>query len=216
MVTIQTVLGREYEVFGGGSYVSKMSELISAGFSPFSVADVMRARLEAAKSNDKNKKDFWLNTHFDTVDGVAYYKAEVKVVCDSGHLRSVSSGSRLRDGALELSVSDFSSLEGLVFSRGELKKCGIGKLLSRDEAKGNPVWRTLARNDDTLLSDYVDFIFDEIKEHYGYDKRMGVYLSSRSKVPLLRAWFADGPNYWCLGNGLNDLSRLSRLVGVRS
>ena len=64
----QQNLGKSYYIVRG-DYKDIMSGLVQAGLTPLNTADIMRLRLEAANSG-QDKKDFWLGTGFDTIDGV--------------------------------------------------------------------------------------------------------------------------------------------------
>ncbi len=218
MVVLQNVLGKEYKFFNNGSYVNKMYELINTGFSPFSVADIMRARLETADSNDPSRKDFWLDHYFDSVDGVAYLDDKIKLSHSVPALVNINPGAKLSNGALPLSVGDYGVLSGVEFSRRDLERAGLNRPLSKDGVNAHPIWIFLAEGDKALLREYSASIFSEGKERFGYDEMMGIYLrDEQPESPVLRAWVVYDLLYFrSYAVGSDSLNDLARLVGVRS
>src|SRR3989338_5981320 len=96
--------------------------------------------------------------------------------------------SKRNGGALILGEDVYNALQGEEFKKGKLGK--VNEALSKADVKSHPVWKTLAR-DQGLLNDYVDYIFAEGKERFGYDTAMGVFPDSADDKSKLRAWYVD-------------------------
>lgn len=213
------ILGKEYKVFNGNSYKNLMSQLIKSSLVPMNIADIMRARLESVKCDQPEQKEFWLDNHFNTADGVAYYNDKVKIVRDAHALKEIQLDMKLSSGTLILTPEKYKILEGEEFSRDYLKKIGINNWLNKSEIKSHPVWRALAR-DNHLLSEYVDLIFAEVKQRYNGNNTiaMGIYLGCKQEKPTMKAWFVDRL-FWRsdAGGGVCfPYNGYIRLVGVRA
>jgi len=169
-----------------GKNVEQMPKLIADGRVPMNVAGLMQRRLDV-RNSDADVKTSYMDNYFDTGDAVAYHPdGRVKIVLDSQTLRGITLNNELRNGALVLTEDDYSALQGEEFKKGKLGK--VDEQLSREQAKAHPVWKVLAR-DQALLNDYVDYIFAEGKERFGYDTAMGVFQSSaQGNTPDLRTW----------------------------
>ncbi len=115
-------------------------------------------------------------------------------------------------GALAITPEQYDATDGEEF-KGKIGK--VNEQMSREDVKTHPVWKILAR-DQALLNDYVDHIFAEGKERFGYDTAMGVFpIHAQSNMPEMRAWYVgrleNSSNVYGtsnLGNGGG------RLVGV--
>jgi hypothetical protein len=172
-----------------GSNTEQMQKLLTEGRTPLSVSGLMKARLEFGE----NLQD-WMNNHFDTGDAVVYHpNGTLKVLLDSNHLRELTPDSKLHGGALVLPNGTYESLDGEEFTREDLEKY-VGKELTEEQVRENPIWRTLSR-DQSLLSDYAELIFRKSKERLNYENNMGVYLDSISDNIKLRAWLVDRLGY---------------------
>ena len=163
-----------------GRNTEQMPQLIEEGRVPISVQGVLQQRLHSGKPD-------WKDNYFDTGDALAYHPdGKFKVVPDAQILRDMTESSGLRSGALELGDGVYESLEGQEFTRKDAEKW-VERELTSQEAKSNPLWRALARDQD-LLNEYVDAMFPEMKERFDYDANMGIYLSSGDRtVPTARA-----------------------------
>jgi hypothetical protein len=142
---------------------------------------------------------------------------------DSEILRGIYPGSnKLRNGAWLLSDNRdeaFALYEQLknksnVF---EFKKGKIGKVnewLTNKEAKAHPVWKVLAR-DQTLLDDYVDYIFAEGRKRFDYHIGMGIYPDSAGSNVKMKAWCVSRLGYKsnAIGRHALDYHR-SHLLGI--
>jgi hypothetical protein len=199
-----------------GRNTEQMPKLIAEGRVPMNTSELMQRRLDY-RNGPAEVKTAWMDNYFDTGDAVVYHpNRDVKIVLDSQTLREMTPESRINGGALVLSEDVYEALQGEVFKKGKLGRVGDYSM-SREDVKAHPVWRVLAR-DQTLLNDYVDFIFAEGKERFFYDTAMGVFPTSRGGDKLeMRAWyvgrledrsFTDGGYDLVYGGG--------RLVGIAS
>jgi len=90
-----------------------------------------------------------------------------------------------------------------------------GRNLSKKEAKDHPIWNKLAQDDKSLLDDYVEAIFDKVREVNSYNENMGIYLPDDQDVPLLRCWRLRGLGIRSGANARGDFCDDARLFGVR-
>jgi len=203
----------DYKVFEGG-YNSQMPLLVQEGLTPLTSKDVMRYRLQAIQSKDKDEIDFWLN-YWGTVTGLAYYKGELIVIPNSQELLNINKNSKLNECSLILTQEQYEKLakEHEVIKRTKIKS---NKDLTKEEAKQNPIWQKLAQEDKSLLNEYVDAIFSEAKSKYDYNKNMGVYLPNDQENPALRSWYLGNLNDRSLAYARNALDGGVRLFGVRA
>jgi hypothetical protein len=205
---------RPYKDFYGRN-VDQMPNLIAEGRTPISVAGLMERKLEVRDAKySPEVRAAWHDNSFDTGDGILYHPdGKIKIVTDSQTLRGISSESKLSGGALVLPAGAYEAAEGYEFSKKDLK--GISRyLLTRDQAKTNPLWKALAR-DQERLNAYVDFVFDETQRRFGYDKNMGLDIGSAQKEPTERLWFVGWLSIRSNAVGRLDLnSGDGHLVGV--
>ena len=184
-MTLKLNAAREAYAEFYGKNVEQMPKLIADGRVPMNVAQLMQKRLDI-RNSDKDVKSAYMDNYFDTGDAVLYNPdGRVKIVLDSQTLRDMTPESPREGGALILGENVYNALQGEEFKKGKLRK--VNESLLREEVKVHPVWKALAR-DQGLLNDYVDYIFAEGKQKFGYDTAMGVYPDSASDKPKLRAW----------------------------
>ena len=196
-----------------GRYQEQMPQLITAGRSPMTVADLMRRRLEVAGSNDPTLRSAWLDNYFDTSDAIVYHPSgKVKIVPDAPSLRECCAESELTDGALRIDDAVYRSLAGLECRRDAIV---ASMNLTKREVWESPVWQTLAGDNEYLLRAYTDFVFAEAHQRFDAIKNMAVYPRLPQPRPCMRAWIVYGVYD---GSGLNGASGLydqeSRLVGL--
>ncbi len=190
-----------YQEFYGRN-TEQMPKMIADGRVPMNVAQLMQKRLDVRNSDEKIKS-FYMDNYFDTGDAVVYHPdGRVKMVLDSQTLRDMTPESPRDSGALILGEDVYNALQGEEFKKGKLGE--VNEALSKADVKDHPVWKALAR-DQGLLNDYVDYIFAEGKQRFGYDTAMGVYLDSASDKPKLRAWCVYGLEDRSDANGWDGL-----------
>ncbi|MBU1202393.1 MAG: hypothetical protein KJ583_07725 [Nanoarchaeota archaeon] len=199
-----------------GRNIDKMPELIEQGFSPLSMAQVMQRRLDVLGSTPEVKDAWWMN-YFDTGDGIAYDRSgNIKIEYDSPTMRSLNPESKLKSGALVLADDDaFEKIQGPEFTSKDIAKYKFNESLRESDVNEHPFWMALARGDKVLLKEYAHQVFKKAKETQGYDKNMGVYLSSFREVPNMRLWLLGRLNNNGSGNGNYNVDyNDGRLVGV--
>jgi len=206
--------GNKYQEFYGRN-LDQMPLLISSGRTLMSFAQVMRRRLEAPEE----VRGLWRQNYFDTGDASARNpNGKLKVVYDAQQLRDINPESKLSVGALVLENGVYEQLQGEEFSKKDLAKY-TDEVLTLKQVKSNPIWKALAKGDQTLLSDYADSMFSVGKERFGYDEMMGIGIDNAQGVATMRPWFVgrlggssrSGADGWTLLG--NDGGRL---VGVEA
>ena len=203
---------KRYEVFSG-SNVKQMPKLIADGRIPASVSQIMQRRSNL-RNDETGVKTFYMDNSFDTGDAVVYHPdGRFKVVLDSQHLREMTPDTPRNGGALIIGEDVYNSLQGEEFRKGKLGK--TDNWLNAKDAKAHPVLKVLAR-DQAFLDKYVDYIFAEGKQRFGYDTAMGVFPSSaQGNTPEMRAWYVDRLEYGSCVYGRDDLdSGGGRLLGI--
>lgn len=205
--------GRDKFKWYEGRNVEQMPKLVAEGRVPMNTFQLMQRRLDF-RNGPEAVKTAWMDNYFDTGDAVVYYpNGDVKIVLDSQTLREMTPESQRNNGALVLGEDVYKTLQGEVFKKGKLGK--VNDSMSREDVKAHPVWKVLAR-DQGLLNDYVDYIFTEGKEIFGYDPAMGVYPGScGGDKPEMRAWcvgWLDIGSHAIGRGGLGDGN--GRLVGI--
>jgi len=187
-----------------GRIIDQIPELIAEGRVPMSTAGLMERRLNS-------KLDTWRNNNFDTGDGVAYNLngSKLKIILDAQPLREITGDSKLSNGGLVLPDGAYENLEGPEFTRKQLMSI-TERGLTPGEVRAHPVWQILARNKD-LLEAYIDATFAGMKESFGYENGMGVYLGDPWAPPILRKWTVNKLNN---GSDITGWSVLDTGVGL--
>ena len=213
MSELQLNAAQNYKEFYGRN-TEQMPKLIAEGRLPLSISGFMKRRLDALNSSDEVRSSYWDN-YFDSGDGIAYHPdGRAKIVLDAQPLRDLTPSSKLRNGALVLPDGVYDGLEGIELSEVDLERYAVGEQLKKKNVKDNPIWQTLAR-DGKLLEDYVQNVFSQGKERFGYDLAMAVYRSSASDVPTMRSWCLSRLDGRAIAFGSGHLDGdFGRLVGV--
>ena len=205
-----------FKVYGGG-YIEQMPNLIAEGRIPMNVSQLMQRRLDV-RNADKDVKISWMDNYFDTGDAIAYHPEsggrgrwdKLKIVLDSPHLRDMTLKKEETNETLFLEEDLYKTLEGEEFKNGKLRK--TGEWLSKEDVKAHPIWRVLARNQ-SLLNDYTDYIFTELKDRVGTNAAMGVFLSPVGNNPHMRALLVKGLRSGAGVHGKDSLGYRGRLIG---
>ena len=186
-----------------GPYIQTMPKLIKEGRSLLSVAGLMHLRLEALTASEEVKK-FWWNSSFDTGDAVFYNPyGDFKVILDAQLMDYIDypHPKRYLDEGSLIIHDNLYVLDGTEFTKNEIERyhianrtCQLGdKCNTKDEAKSNPIWKALARENQALLNEYVDAVFSQAKEQ-GYDKNMEVLLAPPKRAPTAMLWRINSLN----------------------
>jgi len=200
---------QNYKAFEGRN-IDKMPELLAEGRNPLSVSGLMETRLKYGKD-----LSHWMDNYFDTGDAIVYHPdGRIKVILDSKDLREINPESKLSSGGLILPHGVYDKLQGQEFTRSELDRF-TGNSLSAKAVKKNPLWQTLAR-DQNLLDEYTNFIFSEAKNKFQYKENMGIYVDSTLEdLSILKAWCVSWLDDGSYAGGRFDLGfGKGRFVGV--
>ncbi|HDQ59886.1 MAG TPA: hypothetical protein ENN30_01700, partial [Candidatus Woesearchaeota archaeon] len=154
----------EVKVFVG-DYISAMQELRSEGYSPMTVQDVAKKRLEVLASGNKKKTSQFWDISQNTTSAVAYFKDEIKIIPNCEILTNIDYDAEILNGALVLTEDQYKQLPGKTFKHSELMT--NTQMTRIDRAKAHPVLQELLGDD---LEPYVDAVFDKVKKSYGTDK----------------------------------------------
>ena len=206
------------QVYNGG-IIDQMPKLIADGKVPMSVSQLMQKRLYVRNASN-DIKSFWMDNYLDTGDAIVYRSDgkfswdKLKIDLDSQYLRAMTPQTRRNWGALILTPEQYNAIDGEEFGKSSLGK--TESWLPREDIKVHPIWRALAR-DQELLNDYVDLVFTEGKDRFGYNVAMAAYIDlTHGSLPEMRGWCVCGLGNWsdiCCDEYIN--SNIGRLIGVR-
>lgn len=83
-------------------YIKAMQKLRSDGYTPMSVEDIAKKKLEVLVSGNKREISKSWDIQFDTSSAIAYFKDEIKVIPNCELLVNIDSDAELKGGALVL------------------------------------------------------------------------------------------------------------------
>ena len=191
-----------------------MNDLKDEGYRPMDIKDLVKKRLEALASGDEEEIDKFVNQYLDSSTGIVTYGDEIKIIPNCEMLENIDRNPELYHGGIKLTEESYNQLEGKTFNREDLI---LNEFLTEKEAREHPIWKELVGEE--TLNDYVDAVFDFVKEEYGEDEAMGVYIHKGEDVPVLRSCgvyrFGDGYDGSFLGGNGNLRDYGTRLVGVK-
>lgn len=168
-----------------GNSNQKIPELISEGFLPMTVAQVMKQRLESSVFNHEYKGG--ASVFLNTADAIAYNPDGTgKMVMNSQIVRDINLQSKLKKGALDIS-DIYDSLAGEKLSKDDFAKF-TNKILTQEEVLNNKIWNILAGEDKNLLNEYTRRAFSYSRPRFATEKRMGIFTSKLQRIPTLRLW----------------------------
>ena len=205
-MVLQLNLKHEEGLFKGftGQFHEQMPLLIQDQRTLLSVQRLMERRLEVLDSSETEVRDAWLMNQFDTGDAILYLRnGRVRVIYDVQNLQDIARMKK-SDGK-----GNLPHLEGAPpylpygpeWSRDTLNEYGIGRRLSKREAKDHPILLALARRDQYLLNAYVDGMFAEMERKFNSTaetrpRRMGIQLANViGGVPLVQQWSIGSLNH---------------------
>lgn len=144
----------KYKLFNGPLY-EEIPKLITEGRKILSTAEFMQFRLD-----NPDKFSGW---DYITNDAIIYHpNGKIKIVYDSEHISELNKkGADCQSGIYfvrrELEKSVYESLKGEEFLRKDLRS---HLELSAKGAESSPFWQCLARHNQSLLTNYVNFVFE--------------------------------------------------------
>ena len=205
----------KYKEFKGPN-TEKMAELRSEDRTPMSVADTLQRRLDV-RGDSGEVRSYWTDNYFNTGDAILRNpQGDVKIALDSQMLWSINPNTRLQSGAVPLTNDQWEEITGdnvMLVPAKKAKKLDE-KMYSRESVKDSEEWNFLAR-DNNRLETYADEFFPEMKQRFGYDEAMGLYLSSTQDTPIMRSVFLGRLDSRSSADGWLDLDPdYGRLVGV--
>ncbi len=176
-----------------GRTIDTMPRLISQGYTPISLAQIMEQRVLEWESENQKLAQIWGNNYFDSGDSIIYHPdGRIKIVHDSKSLQSVNSATQLRwNGSLVLPEGTFENTEGQEFSREDVDKF-TGKYLKQKEVLENPIWQAFARGNKELLKTYIEQVCSRIK----HPSVMQINVSNeKPDFEAERLWHFDGIDF---------------------
>lgn len=212
---MQNLLSNGYQIFQGGPYIDLMSQLKGVGLVPTSVADIMRARLEAFNSPNSEQKETLLNNDFQTMSAVAYNDGRIKIVPVAQELKDISPNIKLIKGALPISHEEYRALEGKEIDTDFIKDPKLARDMGKEGVMNHPIWRTLVE-DTSLLAEYTDLvIFAKSQEPYHNKGVMAISLDKYQGTPTMEIWGMMNLTAGSMVYGFGTLDSESRLIGIR-
>ena len=195
-----------------GPYAEQMPRLLREGRTPMTVADVMRRRVEVARSAT-DVRAAWLDHYLHTSDAILYdTSGRLKIVRAAGLLTAVTPQCAIRDGALTIDAAVYDAVAAPEFAASDLV---TGMPLSAHDVRCNPVWLALAGEDRALLDEYVTMVFKNARRLFAYTEAMGVYLPPPSTTPCVGIWIVNCVEKAAGVHATLELDNpYSRLVGV--
>lgn len=160
---------KQSQVFEG-NYLTAMSELREAGFTPWSTEDIMDARNEVPVEHPR-----W-NNYIDTDFGIAATKKKIYLVPHSARLRAATPNTKLTQYGLLMKGAHLD--EAKTYSRSDLI---LDRDLTEKEARASPMWLDFAAGSQELLDTYVENTFRFGKDKFNYDTMMGIFVPADEK-----------------------------------
>ncbi len=106
-----------------GTNLTQMPKLISEGLKPMTIKDIIKQRL--------NGVEYFKDNWFDSCDMVVCFKDKFKIIKDCDILKSMNSNTKLKDGGIELSKTQYKKLKGKEFEK-DCPKEEVWKYLIED------------------------------------------------------------------------------------
>ena len=186
-----------------GKIIDKMPELITQGYTPISISEIMEQRIIAWESDKENLAQIWGNNYFNSGDGIIYHPdGRIKIVPNSENIKNINKKTPLKwYGAHKLDNGTFDKIQGYEFSKNEINKYA-NKYLNQEDVLNNSIWLALAGEDRELLKNYTKQVYS--KSH---------------KPNLMKIWISETPGFeaerlFCF-YGLNYLSNIFADNSVR-
>lgn len=177
-----------YKVLHGRN-LDQISTLVKDELFVLSFDKLMQLKLNS-KLHNGHPSDYLWKSYYDVNDAcVRHPDGRLKIVHNVLNLHRFNAWARLPYGKVRLTDEEYRNLDGVEFSKSDTERY-TGHLLSKREAKKSPIWRTLARGDKGLLSEYVDTVFSFAAIEFDYSVNMGVYPSYTQGNPIINLWYS--------------------------
>ena len=198
-----------------GKIIEKMPELISQGYIPISISEIMEQRIKAWESKDKGLISLWEKNYFDSGDGIIYHPdGRIKIVLDSQNLKNINPNTQLNwYGAQVLPEQTFQKTQGIEFTRNEIKEYA-NKYLKKKEVLSNPIWLALVREDKQLLKEYTYQVFSKIN----HLELMKIWISNSPHFEAQRLFCLDSLDFYSSIDGINfgqTFENIGCLIGIK-
>lgn len=185
-IQIETGLLPDYKLYKG-PYTDSMPQLIAEGFRPLTIADIIRYKIKALKSQDWEEIDFWLNTSWPSCDAIIYFNNNAVIISNSDILRNINNDQKFDSGKIMDRFVDGITMKEMYPTIGDklesrmhlsyllteeeykelVQKYGVldrdqivlRKNLTKKQAKIHPLWLGSAQ-DKNLLDEFVERLFE--------------------------------------------------------
>ncbi len=208
----------EYKIFYGQN-IKQLPKILkdTDQREPATVSQIVEMKNKAFYSRNKQFKDSWWSSYFDTADAIVYDSEGIMVVHNPlilRHLSEIDVKKDVIDGALKLTEEQLASLKGYKIPLGEIQKYTNlhpeSDLISREEVLDNPIWNYLFSGNLESLREHVNLIFKGENQK----NAMRIFVKSYSRdVPVLRLWNIRGNTSDLYGTYSLDEDR-GKLIGV--
>lgn len=141
-----------------GDVVKEIPKLIAENRTIMSCDKLMQLRL------DYKETGRYTDESYVTGDAIIFHPdRKIKIIYDSEHIKELCPREKypyygLHQKGLVLDEKIYKKLQGAEFLMKDLEKI-MYEFLSTKEAKSSPFWQCLARDNQSLLDDYVDYVF---------------------------------------------------------
>ncbi len=133
-----------------GPYNKQMERLIRDGGTPFSIADLIRKRINV-QGEDNDIKGLWWNNPFNSDDGIAYHpNGNIKIVLNAHPLKQIVPESTLWRNGLILPDGIYETLGEVELRKDEIERYTSLNDQSKEQLQSNIIWVVLARGDHLL------------------------------------------------------------------
>jgi hypothetical protein len=184
-----------YRQFPGGRYIDGIHDFLeSLKFEKrtvMAVEQIVEQRIKALNSNDEEQISMWCDKCFVTLDAVASFKDQIKIIKNCQLLLDTGNY-KLSKGMLVLAESVFKNLKGTLMSRSAPPFYGESNyVLERTDAKLDRIWNV---ETGANLAPYADLIFDIMKQKYCNNTAMDVRFAKSQDMPTVAPVYINRVN----------------------
>ena len=152
----------------------------------------------SVKTDDERLRLF--NRWNDSCTGISYKAGATKFKIVHQSLDLIEIPSEFNSEFMRI---DYNSINGIELDSSDAK---YGTLLSKEEVICHPAWLAAVENDNVLLSEYADIVFNLLKEKYKKKDGMGFWVRQNTETDELRALLVNYLNSNSSANGNCNLS----------